>query len=65
MPFSLFGHTKDQLVAYKKAIVVCFIYMQIQKIKITSVQINIKQISYRLLANSDDQDQMLQNVDLL
>ena len=33
-------------VMYEKATLVCFIYMQPQKLKIKSVQINMKQVSY-------------------
>ena len=39
----LFGHTSDTSVMYEKAKCVCFIYMQLQKVKFISVRINMKQ----------------------
>ena len=48
--FFLFDHTWDTSFIYDKAKCVCFIYMQPQKIKFTSVQINMKQVSYLALA---------------
>ena len=42
----IFEHTRDTSVIYEKAKFVCFIYMQPQKVKFTSVQINMKQVSY-------------------
>ena len=49
LPFFLFDHTWDTSFIYDKAKCVCFIYMQPQKIKFTSVQINMKQVSYPAL----------------
>ena len=43
---SLFGNTRDMFVMHEKANFVCFIYMQPQKMKFKSVQINMKQVSY-------------------
>ena len=42
----LFGNTRDTSVINEKANSVCFIYMQPQKVKSTSVQINMKHASY-------------------
>ena len=52
LPFRLFGHTSDRSVTYEKAKCVCFIYMQPKKVEITSVQINMKQVSYTQKNNS-------------
>ena len=46
LPSCVFGNTRDTSVMYKKAKLVCFIYMQQQKVKFKSVQINMKQVSY-------------------
>ena len=46
LPFCPFGHTRDTSVTHKKAKYVCFIHMQHQRVKFTSVQINMKQVSY-------------------
>ena len=40
-----YDNTKDTSVMHEKAKFVCFIYMQPQKVKFKSVQINIKQVS--------------------
>ena len=41
--------SRDMLVIYEKAKFVYFIYMQLQKVKFTSVQINMKQVSYNTM----------------
>ena len=46
LPSCLFDNTKDTSVMHKKAIFVCFIHMQPQKVKFKSVYINMKQVSY-------------------
>ena len=46
LPSCLFGNTRDTSVMHEKAKCVCFIYMQPQKVKFKSVQINMKQVSY-------------------
>ena len=47
LPFFLFANTLEPSVTIKKAKCACFIiYMQQQKVWFTSVQINMKQISY-------------------
>ena len=43
----LFGHTRDTSVIYEEAKFASFIYMQLEKVKFTSVQIKIKQVSCR------------------
>ena len=48
LPSCLFGNTRDRSVMHEKAKFVCFIYMQWQKVKFKSVQINMKQVSYLL-----------------
>ena len=48
LPYYLFGNTRDTSVMHEKAKFVCFIYMQPQKVKFKSVQINTKQVSYNL-----------------
>ena len=48
LPFSLFDYTRDTSVIYEKVKCVCFIYIQSQKGKFTSVQINCKQVSYKI-----------------
>ena len=48
LPSGLFGNTKDTSVMHEKAIFVCFNYMQPQKVKFKSVQINMKHVSYIL-----------------
>ena len=42
----LFGNIRDTTVMHEKAKCVCFIYMQPQKTRFKSVQINMKQVSY-------------------
>ena len=42
--FYLYHHTRDTSVAYEKAECVHFIYMQHQKIKFKSIQMNMKQV---------------------
>ena len=42
----LFGNTRDTFAMHEKAKCVCFNYMQLQKGKFKSVQINMKQVSY-------------------
>ena len=46
LPSGLFGNTKDTSVMHEKAKLVCFNYMQPQKVKFKSVQINMKHVSY-------------------
>ena len=46
MPSGLFGITRDTSVMHEKAKFVCFNYMQPQKMKFKSVQINMKHVSY-------------------
>ena len=46
LPSCLFGNTRDTSVMHEKAKFVCFIYMQLLKVKFKSVQINMKQVSY-------------------
>ena len=46
LPSGLFGHTRDTSVMLEKAKFVCFNYMQPQKVKFKSVQINMKHVSY-------------------
>ena len=46
--FCLFGHTRDTSVTFEKAKFVCITYLQQQKIKLTSVKINMKQVSYMM-----------------
>ena len=50
LPFGLFGNIRDMSVMREKAKFVCFIYMQPQKVKFKSVQINMKQVSYMTVA---------------
>ena len=45
LPFCLYDHTRDMSVVYEKVKCVCFIYIQSQKGKFISVQINMKQVS--------------------
>ena len=56
LPFCLFDHTWD--IPLSKIKFVCFIYVQRQELKFTSVQINMKQVSYHIpylyLSISDD-----------
>ena len=47
LPFGLFGNTRDMSVMHEKAKFVCFNYMQPQKVKFKSVQINMKHVSYK------------------
>ena len=47
LPSCLFGNTRDTFVMHEKAKFVCFNYMQPQKVKIKSVQINMKHVSYK------------------
>ena len=47
LPFCLFGNTSDMSFIYEKAKFVCFIHIQPQKVKCISVQINMKNVSYR------------------
>ena len=42
----LFDNTRDKSAMYEKAKFICFIYMQMRKVKFKSVQINMKQVSY-------------------
>ena len=46
LPSCLFGNTRNTSVMHEKAKLVCFIYMQPQKVKFKSVQIYMKQVSY-------------------
>ena len=46
LPSCLFGNTRDTSVMHEKVKCVCFIYMQAQKVKFKSVQINMKHVSY-------------------
>ena len=46
LPSCLFDNTRDKSVMHEKAKFVCFIYMQPQKVKFKSIQINMKQVSY-------------------
>ena len=46
LPSCLFGDSRDTSVMHEKAKYVCFIYMQLQKVKFKSVQINMKQVLY-------------------
>ena len=46
LPSCVFGNTRDMSVMHEKSKLVCFIYMQLQKVKFKSVQIIMKQISY-------------------
>ena len=46
LPSCLFDNTRDTSVMHEKAKFVCFHYMQQQKVKFKSVQINVKQVSY-------------------
>ena len=45
----LLGNTRDTSVMHEKAKCFLFIYMQPQKVKFKFVQINMKQVSYRIL----------------
>ena len=47
----LFGHIRTTSVIHGKVTFVCFIYMQPQKVKFSSVQINMKQVSQWTLLN--------------
>ena len=46
LPSCLFGNTLDTSVIYEKATFIWCIYMQPQKLKFKSAQINMKQVSY-------------------
>ena len=46
LPSGLFGNTRDTSVMHEKAKCFGFIYMQPQKVKFKSVQINMKHVSY-------------------
>ena len=46
LPSCLFGDNRDMSFKHEKAKCVSFIYMQPQKVKFKSVQINMKQVSY-------------------
>ena len=46
LPSCLFGNTRDTPFMHEKAKFVCFIYIQPQKVKFKSVQINMKHVSY-------------------
>ena len=46
LPSGLFGNTRDTSVMHEKAIFFCFNFMQTQKVKFKSVQINMKHVSY-------------------
>ena len=46
LPSCLFGNNMDTSVLHENAKFVCFMYMQSQKMKFKSVQINMKQVSY-------------------
>ena len=45
LPSCLFGNTRNTFGMHKKAKFVSFNYMQLQKVKFKSVQINMKQVS--------------------
>ena len=45
----LFGNTRDTRLMHEKAKCVAFNYMQSQKVKFKSVQINLKHVSYSLV----------------
>ena len=47
LPSVLFGNTRDMSVMHEKAKFVYFNYMQPQKVKFKSVQINKKHVSYK------------------
>ena len=47
LPSDLFGNTRDTSVMHEKAKIVRFDYMQPQKVKFKSVQINMKRVSYK------------------
>ena len=49
LPPGLFGNTRDTSVMHEKAKCVCFNYMQQQKVKFKSVQINMKHDLYYLM----------------
>ena len=46
LPSCLFSNNRDMSVMHEKATCVCFINMQLQKVKFKVVQINMKQVSY-------------------
>ena len=46
LPPGLFGNIRDTSVMHEKVKLVCFDYMQPQKVKFKSVQINMKHVSY-------------------
>ena len=46
LPFGLFGNTSDTSVMHEQAKFDYFNYMQPQKVKFKSVQINMKHVSY-------------------
>ena len=46
LPSCLFGNTRDKSVMDEKAKFACVNYMQPQKMKFKSVQINMKHVSY-------------------
>ena len=46
LPSCLFVNNRDTFDMHEKAIFVCFVYMQPQKVKFKYVQINMKQVSY-------------------
>ena len=46
LPSCLFDKTRDMSVMHEKAKLVCFNYMQPQKVIFKFVQINMKQVSY-------------------
>ena len=52
LPSCLLGNTRDMSVMHEKAKCVCFIYMQPQKVKFKSVQINMKQVSFKMVLRS-------------
>ena len=51
LPFGLFGNTRDTSVRHEKAKFVCFNYMQPQKVKFKSVQINMQHVSYTCITS--------------
>ena len=52
LPSCLFGNTGDTSVMHEKTNFICFNYMQPQKVIFQFVQINMKQVSYRMLHRS-------------
>ena len=48
----LFGNTRDTSVMHEKTKIVCFIYLQPQKMKFTYGQIHMKQVSNFMVIRS-------------